>query len=493
LAGLGLTFVTIQADDFPALCEEKARRGHGIDRSSKGHARWAGVPARLLTSAWSRARPMAPALWLGAACLAHALVVGAAWWDVSGGLLLGGEAGGVAVALGRLAGLCLSSAVLLQLVLVSRLPRLEPSLGCDRLYRLHRRLGYAIGSLLPGHPFLLTLGYARRDHLSIGRQFAEIAREWPYAWAAIAAIVVIVAAVVLSTPFIRGRLTYEAWHLTHLALYLAVGLASLHQPYGAEPSSQPWRAGYWVAVHVLVIGCFVVFRAGRPIFRFVRHRFRIEKVVRESADVMSVYLAGRRLHRFTFRPGQYANVAFLSKGRRAPHPFSFSAAPNGQFLRLSVKAVGDFTRRIHELAPGTSVVVEGPLGAFTANEAIHAKYLMLAGGIGITPIRALTESLATANRDIVLLYSARTADDLVFVSELRALTARCHFVVSRSADAADGYEHGRVDEAMITRLVPDVHDREVFLCGPLPMMKAVTAALTALQVRRSRIHYEQFV
>jgi predicted ferric reductase len=449
-------------------------------------------PRTLLALSRSRVRLITPAQWLGTACLVHALAVGAAWWDVSGGLLWGGQPGGLAVALGRLAGLCMSSAVLLQLLLVSRLPWLEPSLGCDRLYRLHRRVGFAIGSLLPGHPVLLTVGYARRDHLSVARQFAEIARDWPYAWPAIAAIVIIVAAVVLSTPLIRGRLTYEAWHLGHLALYLAVGLASLHQPYGAELSSQPWWATYWVAVHVLVIGCFVAFRAGRPIFRFARHRFRVDKIVPESGDVFSVYLTGRRLDRFAFRPGQYANVAFLSKGLWAPHPFSFSTAPNGQFLRLSVKAVGDFTRRLHELTPGTSALLEGPLGAFTVNNATRARYLMVAGGIGITPIRALIESLAGAQRDIVLLYAVKNAEDLVFASELRALTAHCHFVLSRSADTANGYEHGRVDKLLITRLVPDVQDREVFICGPLPMTKAVMATLSVLQVPATQIHYEQF-
>jgi len=119
------------------------------------------------------------------------------------------------------------------------------------------------------------------------------------------------------------------------------------------------------------------------------------------------------------------------------------------------------------------------------------KYLMVAGGIGITPIRALIESLANAHRDIVLLYAVKTARDLVFGSELRALTGRCHFVLSRSV-SSDGYEQGRVDRVMLERLVPDLRDREVFVCGPLAMMKAVIGALHALEVRGSRIHYERF-
>jgi len=354
-------------------------------------------------------------------------------------LLLSGQSGGRAVALGRLAGLLVGSGVLLQLVLVSRLPWIEPSVGCDRLYRWHRRLGFFIGSLLLLHPALLTVGYARRHHLSIRKQFVEFATDGPTGLA-IAALVVMALMVTLSTPVIRRRLTYETWHASHLAMYVALGLVSLHQTNGAEMAGQPWWADYWVALQMAVIGCLVVFRAGRPIFRCARHRFRIDRIVTESDDVTSVYLTGRQLDRFTFRPGQYANVIFLSKGRWSPHPFSFSAAPNGQFLRMSIKAAGDFTDRIRELTPGTPALLEGPLGTFTAASEPRDKYLMVAGGIGITPIRALIESLAAAGRDIVLLYSVKTANDLVFASELRALTAHCHFFFLHDAANTENTE-----------------------------------------------------
>jgi predicted ferric reductase len=420
------------------------------------------------------------------------LAVGAAWWHVSGGPLLGGHPGGRSVALGRLAGLLVSSAVLMQLVLVSRLPWIESSVGCDRLFGWHRRLGFGIGSVFLGHPAFLIFGYARRHHLTLSEQFMEILRDWPYVWLAAAAGVVIVATMVLSTPFIRRRLTYEAWHASHLAVYAAVGLASLHQLNGTDLTSQKWLAGYWVALHALAVGCVVVFRAGRPILALARHRFRVDKVVPESDDVWSVYLTGRHLDRFSFRSGQYANVAFLSKGLWTPHPFSFSAAPNDQFVRVSVKAVGDFTSRIPKLRPGTLALLEGPLGRFTVSTSRRDKYLMVAGGIGITPIRALIESLVSAHRDIVLLYAVKTAKDLVFASELRSLTAHCHFILSQSADATDGHEHGRIDREMLIRLIPDARDREVFVCGPPLMMHAIIAALHALQIRGSQIHYERF-
>jgi predicted ferric reductase len=439
---------------------------------------------------------MTAAQWLAVGCLLHGAALGVAWWHVSSGLLLHGGLGGRAVALGRLAGFMVASGVLLQLVLVSRLPWLEPSVGSDRLYQWHRRLGFSIGSLLLAHPALLTIGYSSREHLSISRQFMEFAADWPTGLA-IAALVVIVLMVALSTPVIRRRLTYETWHVSHLTMYVAFGLASLHQASGAEIAGQQWWADYWITLQVVVIGCLVVFRAVRPILRSARHRFRIDRVVTESADVTSVYLTGRQLDRFAFRPGQYANVVFLSKGRWSPHPFSFSTAPNGQFLRLSIKSAGDFTNRIRELRPGTPALLEGPLGAFTAAER-REKYLMVAGGIGITPIRALVESLAEAGCDIVLLYSVKTANDLVFASELRALTAHCHFILSRHMESTDNgepnvaYERGRLDVRMLAKLVPDVRDREVFICGPPSMMKSVATALRELQVRQSSIHCEQF-
>jgi predicted ferric reductase len=433
-----------------------------------------------------------PLQWLGLACVLHTLVFGVTWWHVSGPLILSGAPGSLVVALGRLAGLLAGSAALLQVILVSRLPWLEPSLGCDRLYRLHRCVGFVVAPLFFSHPLLLTVGYARRYEVSLGQQFGDLATGLPHTWLAIPAVVIIVLAVTSSLPPIRRRLTYDAWHGSHLALYVAIALASLHQASGAEMIGQSWPQQYWVGLHVGVIGALVIFRVGRPLFRFARHTFRIDRIVAESDDVTSVYLTGRRLGRFAFNAGQYANVSFLSKGYWAPHPFSFSAAPNGRFLRITIKAVGDFTHRIRHLTPGGFALLEGPLGAFTASASIDRKYLMVAGGIGITPIRALIESLAAADRDVVLVYAARTASDLVFAAELRALTPHCHYILSQAATSDNGCERGRIDRSLLQRLVPDVQEREAFVCGPSTMMRGVVSALRALGVSGSRIHYERF-
>src|SRR6476619_4653735 len=134
-----------------------------LSRRVEYQVRAAGLHSRRsstnLSLAGYRARSITPAQWLAVACLLHAAALGVAWWHGSSRLLWNGQSGARAVALGRLAGLLVGSGVLLQVVLVSRLPWIEPSLGCDRLYRLHRRLGFLIGSLLLVHPALLTVGY----------------------------------------------------------------------------------------------------------------------------------------------------------------------------------------------------------------------------------------------------------------------------------------------------------------------------------------------
>ena len=168
---------------------------------------------------------MTPVQWLAVACLLHFAALGVAWWHASSRMLLNGHSGGRELALGRLAGLLVGSGVLLQLILVSRLPGLEPSVGSDRLYLLASAHRFHARFLVLAHPTLVTVGFARRYQLSVTGQFMDFAADWPTRLA-IAALIVIALMVASSTPLIRRRLTYETWHVSHLTMYVALGLAS---------------------------------------------------------------------------------------------------------------------------------------------------------------------------------------------------------------------------------------------------------------------------
>lgn len=174
------------------------------------------------------------------------------------------------------------------------------------------------------------------------------------------------------------------------------------------------------------------------------------------------------------------------------HPFSFSQAPNGKNLRFTVKSSGDFTSKINQIKNGSKVLIDGPLGRFVPNASAH-KYLFIAGGIGITPIRAQMESLSQEKKDMTLLYSFKNAEDNIFMEELKNFPAKKYFFVSNQAAAAkDNMLQGKINEQTIPKLVPDYLSREAFVCGPPEMIKSLRSILLKLGLSKRQIHYELF-
>ncbi len=441
-----------------------------------------------------------------AACLllagSQALIVISAWlWFHTHhplGNLLTGDAEGQALAWGRLAGLLAAFGVLAQIVLIGRARWVGQAFGLDRLTRLHHTLGFALVLLLALHLALVTWGHARQADATLWEQTLDFCKNWRWLAAALAGLALMAAALATSVLVLRRRLRYEIWYATHLVLYAAIALTFPHQiAVGSDFTDHPAFKAYWILLYALVLALLLVCRFGRPVLLALRHRFCVERLAPESGDVTSVYIAGRRLDTLRAEAGQFVIVRFLAKGFRwEAHPFSLSNRPDGRGLRLSIKAVGDFTRRIPALQPGTPVVIDGPHGVFTARRCASEKVLLIAGGIGITPIRSLAEELVAAGRSAVLLYGNRNADGIVFRAELDALAARSggRLRVTHVLSHDPGWtgEKGYIDRDHLARLVPDWAEREVFLCGPPVMMKGVRSALSALGVPRCRVHYERF-
>ena len=192
-------------------------------------------------------------------------------------------------------------------------------------------------------------------------------------------------------------------------------------------------------------------------------------------------LVGATLIRLSIKLGNLRMFIFLQRGMWHSHPFSFSTAPNGEAIRFTVKSLGDFTGDLGSLRVGTRVMIDGPLGRFTEAAAAGDRFLLIAGGIGITPIRALAESLAP-RRDVVLCYAARSEEDLVLRSELESLPISRHYFVG-----SDRLTSGALDER-----VPDWREREIYLCGPAPMMASLISQFIAAGVPRRAIHFERF-
>ncbi len=383
--------------------------------------------------------------------------------------------------------------MLFQLLLVARLPWLDRRIGMDRLTVWHRWVGFTLLWTLLTHAVLVVLGYTRLDDGSMTKTFFALAGVPASLLGMLAAAVVVVVAAV-SVRAVRRRLRYETWHGLHLLLYLALGLAFVHQLLETTTfSSSAFAWTYWWALWLFAFGALVVGRIVLPVWRNARHRFRVAAVVRESDDVVSVHVTGRHLDRLPARAGQFCVWRFPGHNHWwLANPFSLSAAPDGRTLRLTAKAVGSTSAGLRDLPVGSRAFVEGPYGAFTSLHRTRPGALLIAGGVGITPVRSLLEEQPTG--DVVVLYRVRGESDAVLLDEVRALVGarggRLHLLTGRTGEGTPPFEP--FEPNGLRALVPDIAERDVYVCGPPAMTSAVLGAMRELAVPRRQVHAERF-
>jgi len=436
------------------------------------------------------------ARWTFAALYAASLVVPAIIWNNNHTALTGLDSAGLKQAWCRLAGLWAVIVVLWQLLFVSRARKMEQTFGFDRLTRFHHYNGFFAVLLLLLHGSLAIMGHAAKADLTNMEQITDFWKIWKYMQAAMSGQALFLMVTLFSIGIVRRRISYETWHWNHLAGYLALALAFGHQIFhGRDLVDNAGQRYAWIAIQLAAVAILIWGRAVLPVLRSFRHRFRVEKLVKESDDITSVYIAAEGLGSLAPRGGQFVMVRFLAAGFWSQsHPFPLSMPPRNNTLRLTIKSLGDFTARIPNLVPGTRVMIDGPHGIFTARRATGQKVLLIAGGIGITPLRAIVEDLLADKRQVTLLYSARNEKGLALRQELESLTANPDFrlVLILSHDETWAGEKGKLDEEKIARLVSNVAEHEVFLCGPPPMMAATRKTLEKLGVHPGKIFTEEF-
>jgi predicted ferric reductase len=417
-----------------------------------------------------------------------------AMWVRHGGLEQLDTLGGQLTAIGQLTALFGTYVALIQLVLMSRSPWLDQEFGMDGLAAAHRWLGFACVWLLLGHVVFTTVGYSLGDGSTVVGEFVTLITTYPYVLMALASGGLFAMVAISSIKAARRRLAYETWYGLHLYAYLAIALGFLHQLYtGADFIHDPVAVGYWVALYIATAALVLTFRVGHPIWQSVRHRLRVSVVVDEAPGIFSIYLSGRDLDQLAVRSGQFFVWRFLTRdGWWRAHPFSISSAPNGAWLRITIKELGDWSTALRHIPIGTRVFIEGPYGAMTGARRTRHKVLFIAGGIGITPLRALLEALPGRPGDLMLLYRVRDPAQIVFRAELeelaRARDARIHYVTGRR----DPQRGDPLGAAALEHIVPDILERDIYLCGPVPMMQRVEATLRTLGVPDGQIHAERF-
>ncbi len=442
----------------------------------------------------SRHRPgRPPQRWAADAFLALAgtgfgAVVGEVITGETRGSLM--ASGGALIATGRFAGFTGAYLMLVMLLLIARMGWLERAVGQDQLVRWHRRIApWALG-LIAAHVVLITLGYAQSSQTGAWRQLWVFLSSYPDLLAAIVGLALLVMVAVTSVRIARRRLKYETWWVVHLYTYIALALAFAHQIVtGASFVGHPLARTVWATAWASTAGLVIVYRFGLPVVRNLRHRLRIERVGEEAPGVYSIICQGRRLDRLAVTGGQFFQWRFITRDLWwQAHPYSLSALPRPPLVRVTVKALGDHSRAIARLKPGTRVWIEGPYGAFTHHAQSTGRVALIAAGVGMTPLRAMLEDLP-AHVDVALVIRASAAEDVVHRDEVATLVERrggqAYAVVGPRRTA-------RLDARSLGRLVPDLARRDVYVCGPDGFSQSIVSAALALGVPRDRIHRETF-
>jgi len=369
----------------------------------------------------------------------------------------------------------------------SRVGLLERFIGSEALGRWHRELGGALVVAILGHAALILVGYAALDDLPLLRELDVLMSEYQDMTSAVVAVGILVGIGLLAIRAVRTVMPYELWKFLHLSSYAVLLFSYGHQFANGQQLFRPGPARtYWIGLYVAVLACLAWGRVVGPLILNLGHGFRVAEVVPEGPDIVSIYLSGRRL-RQTGRAGQFFRWRFLARGVwTQAHPFSLSAAANGRWLRLTVKTVGRHTEALRGLPPGVRVWAQGPMGSFTAVRRTRGRALLIAGGIGIGPIRALLEELPLGAS---VIYRASTADDVVLRDELDRLAEQ------RQADVwyVIGSRYDPAPRALLTasgmlQIAPDVASRDVYLCGPHGFVKEARAALRRAGVPRRQLH-----
>src|SRR3954468_13934000 len=314
----------------------------GLDPSER---LWREPPARIRTRAAhvpprrrpARRRPVVVDVLAAAAGIGLGITIGLEVTAESAGSL--SAPGGIAIALGRLAGLLAAYAMVIVVLLVARVPPLERAIGQDRLVTWHRKLGPWPLYLLLAHAVLITVGYAQQAKTGVLHQFGQLLWTYPGILAATAGSVALFAAGITSYRLARRRMAYETWWSVHLYTYLALFLSFSHQidtgaSFVGHPVARFWWTALWLGTLAVVVGA----RLGLPVWRSLRPRVRVVGVMPEGPGVVSVHLRGHRLDRLPVAGGQFLQWRFLRRGLWwQAHPYSLSAAPEGDLLRITVR------------------------------------------------------------------------------------------------------------------------------------------------------------
>lgn len=385
--------------------------------------------------------------------------------------------------------------MVLQFVLTARVNRIEASYGIDILIQFHRFTSMAAFVMVVAHPIMLFI--ADPETLAL-LNFPEAP------WRARMAVIATVGFLVMVVTTIWRRplnIPYEPWRAMHsLLAVVTVGFGFGHAIGVSNYLSLFWKLVLWSALGLAALWLILYVRLIKPLM-MTKKPYLVEAVHPQRGDVWTLALRPLGHDGFTFEPGQFAWLTLgVNPLHMREHPFSMSScADRRDRIEFGIKALGDFTRSIQTVKPGTKAYLDGPYGVFTTERYWDsAGFVLVAGGVGITPMYSILQTAVARqdDRPFLLIYSVASWDEITYREELDAITADLDltivYVLRHGHDGWEG-ETGYVDKALLERYVP-LHrgSRQYFICAAPVMMETVESALFDLDVPVANVHMEHF-
>ncbi len=418
------------------------------------------------------------------------MVVMGVWLRHGGVDMLAGSTLDRWTSISRLSGLFASFTGLVGVSLSIRSTQVERKFGLDTMYNWHRILGETMAIALVVHIWSGVMSWSIGT--SVWSAIRDLTGREPYmAMATVGAVFILVVAFT-SLRAARRRMSYETWYFMHLLSYAGFALAFSHTiVLGGDFNDDPIARWMWIVVHIGLAVWLVIGRWGR-VLRSVWKPLRITNLESTGVNTVVVTLGGHALEHLRGDAGQFCYLRPLV--RRAwwkSNPYSMSAAPSTDGLRFTIKDRGDASQLLGSLPLGTRVAVEGPYGTCTPAVLAGNKLLMIAGGVGIGPIRSLLERIGPETEPVIL-YRARSEKELVHVEELNELAGRVNGRVQTIVGPTSSLTvKDPFSTAVLLNSVPDLKEREVVVAGPESLLFAAYKGLRAAGIDPLDIHFER--
>jgi len=361
--------------------------------------------------------------------------------------------------------------------------------GLDKLYLFHRRNGITAFIFLTTHFAAMTLRTLGESLAGFIAFLADVSYA-PINFGKIGYYGFLV--LIIITLFVK--LKYERLKFLHTFMGVFLFFGGLHVFFIPSDiaSNIPLRLYILTLVAIALISW--LWRTVLKLWLVPRIKAEVVEVNNLGGSVTEVVMKPNQ--KVNFIPGQFIFVRFKQSGFPfEDHPFSLTASTEEGRLRISAKAVGDFTKRLPELKPKSLAFIQGPFGGFSFTKSENKKQIWIAGGIGITPFMSMARTLRDRRGDptfdgydIHLLHSGQTEQDLVYKKELEQITSlipgfRFHPWVTE--------RQGYISADSIEKII-SANDREIYICGPKPMMMSLKAQFVARGVPKDHIDFELF-